>query len=102
MLHVERGRFLNLILSFFDISDRTFFLKFRERQLNGLNVVFLKFPFNDGVVVPINEGIFRLLVLNDAHLGIHIILHAVLITVQMVGCNIHENSDIGTEVIHVV
>ena len=57
---------------------------------------------NDRVVVPEDECIFRRLVLNDAELGVHIILHLVIITVQMIGRYIQQDSYIRFEVVHVI
>ena len=57
---------------------------------------------NDRVVVPEDERIFRRLVLDYAELGVHIILHLVVITVQMIGRYIQQDSYIRFEVVHVV
>ena len=57
---------------------------------------------DDGVVVPVDESIFRSLVLRDAEFGIHILLHAVIVSVQMVRGNVHQDGDIGAELIHIV
>jgi len=40
--------------------------------------------------------------LRDAEFGIHILLHAVIVSVQMVRGNVHQNGDIGAELIHIV
>ena len=63
---------------------------------------FTQFFRDYGVVSPIDKGILRRLVLDDAHLRIRVVLHAVVITVQMVGRDIQQNGNIGTEVIHIV
>ena len=57
---------------------------------------------DDGVVVPVDESIFRSLVLRDAEFGIYIFLHAVIVSVQMVRGNVHQDGDIGAELIHIV
>ena len=102
LLHVERFGLLNLIFSFLDITDGTFLLQFREGVLDGLDVVFLQLFLDDGVIVPVDESILRGLVLDDTHLGVHIVLHLEIISVQMVGGDIQQNSYVGTEVVHVV
>ena len=102
LLHVERGGLLDGVLSLFDVADRTFLFQFREGQLYGLDVVFLQFPLYDGVVVPVDEGILGCLVLDDSHLRVHIVLHAVLVAVQVVGRDVHQDGYVGAEVIHIV
>ena len=42
------------------------------------------------------------LILQDTQLRIHIILHLVIITVQVVGRNIQQNRNIRLEIIHIV
>ena len=42
------------------------------------------------------------LVLYDAHLRIHIVLHAVVVAVEVVGGDVEQDGDVGTEVVHVV
>ena len=81
LLHIERSGFLYLILSGFDISDAPVLLQCRERTLHCLDVILLQLALDDRVIVPIDEGILRGLVADDTHLGIHIVLHAVVITV---------------------
>ena len=102
LFHVEWLRLFNLILAFLDIADDTFLLQLREGVLYGLNVVFLQFPFDDGIVGPVDEGIFGCLVLDDSHLGVHIVLHLEVVAVQMVGGDVQQDGDVGTEVVHVV
>ena len=61
-----------------------------------------QFALDDGVVVPEDEGILVGLVLQDAELGIHILLHVIVVAVQVVGGDVEQDGDVGTELIHVV
>lgn len=40
--------------------------------------------------------------LGDAEFGVHIFLHTVVVTVQVVWCDVHQYGNVGTEVIHIV
>ena len=102
LFHVERFGLLNLVLDLLDVTDDAFLLQFGKRILDGLDVVFLQFGLDDGVVGPVDEGITVGLVLDDTHLGIYIVLHLEVVTVQMVGGDVQQDSDIGPEIIHVV
>ena len=102
LLHIERLRPLYFVLSFLDVAYDAFLLQFREGVLDRLNVILLQLPLDDGIVGPVDEGILRCLVLDDTHLRIDIILHLEVVTVQMVGCDVQEDGDIGTEVIHII
>ena len=62
----------------------------------------VQFPLDDGVIIPEDESIFRSLVLCDAEFGIHIVLHTMVVTVQMIGCDVHQHGNIGTELIHII
>ena len=42
------------------------------------------------------------LVLDDAELGIDIVLHTVVITIQVIWGYVHQYGDIGTELIHII
>ena len=48
------------------------------------------------------KSVFRCLVLGDAEFGVHIFLHTVVVTVQVVWCDVHQYGNVGTEVIHIV
>ena len=89
LLHVEWGGHLYLVLSLLDIGDRAFLFQFRERILYRLDVIFLQLLLDDRVIIPIDERIVLRLVLDNSHLGIHIVLHLVMIPVEMVGRDIH-------------
>ncbi len=67
-----------------------------------MDVILLQLLLNDGIIVPKNETIIIGLVLKDTHLGIHIILEVIMVTIQVIGCDIKKNSYVCTEVIHVV
>jgi len=64
--------------------------------------VFLQLPFDDRVIVPEDEGVVLRLVPGDTEFRIYIVLHAVVVTVQMIRCDIHQDGDVGTEIVHVV
>jgi len=102
LLHVEGRGLFQFVLALLDVTDGAFLLQFREWVLDGLDVVFLQLPFDDGVVVPVDEAVFLCLVLYDAHLGVHVVLHAVVVAVEVVGRDVQQDGDVGTEVIHVV
>ncbi len=67
-----------------------------------MNAIFMQFALDDGVIVPEDEGIVRSLVLDDAEFCIHIVLHLVIVTVQMVGGDVHQYGNVGMELVHVV
>ena len=56
----------------------------------------------DRVIVPEDEGVIGGLVLCNTELGIDVVLHAMVVSVQMIRCDVHQYGDIGTEVIHIV
>ena len=70
--------------------------------MHGLDVILLQFTLDDGVVVPVDEAVLRGLVLYDAHLGIHIVLHAVVVAIQVVGGDVQQDGDVGLKLVHVV
>ena len=74
----------------------------RERIKVGSQPMLVQFPLDDGVIIPEDESIFRSLVLCDAEFGIHIVLHTMVVTVQMIGCDVHQHGNIGTELIHII
>ena len=57
---------------------------------------------DDGVVVPVDKGVVLGLVAYDAELGVHIVLHLVVVAVEVVGRDVEQHGDIGLEVVHVV
>ena len=67
-----------------------------------LDVIFLQLLLDDRVIIPVDERIVLRLVLDDPHLGIHIVLHLVMIPVEMVGRDIHQDSHVRTEIVHVI
>ena len=64
--------------------------------------IFVQLALYDRVIVPEYKCVVIRLVLYDAELGIHVILHLIVVTVQMVGSYVHEHGDVGMELIHVV
>ena len=65
-------------------------------------MAFGDFAGNNGIVVPEYESIFSRLVPDNAEFGIHIVLHLVVITIQMVRRYIQQDGDVRLEVVHVV
>ncbi len=102
LFHVEWRRFLNHIFTVFDVGDGIALMELRERIELGFQVVLLQFSLHDRVVVPENEGIVLRLVASDSHLRINIVLHLVVVAVQMVGRDVHQNGNVRTEVVHVI
>ena len=102
LLHVERRRLLDGILAVLHIADRAFLLQLRERILYSLDVVLLQLALDYWVVVPVDERVLVGLVLYDAHLRVHIVLHAVVVAVEMVGRDVQQDGNVGVEVVHVV
>ena len=68
----------------------------------GAQAMLVQLALDDGVVVPEDKSVFRCLVLGDAEFGVHIFLHTVVVTVQVVWCDVHQYGNVGTEVIHIV
>ena len=61
------------------------------------------------ILCPIDEGLVRSLVLDDAHLGVGIVLHSAFFTelcqpiaVEMVRRDVHQYADISAEIIHII
>ena len=86
----------------FCVGDGSVSFEFGEWEQLGFEVVFLHLLLHDWVVVPEDERIVFCLVLCDSHLCIHIVLHLEVVAVKVVGCDVHENRDIGLELVHVV
>ncbi len=55
-----------------------------------------------GVILPVDEGIARGEVLEDAELGVDIVLHLVVVAVEVVGRDVEQHGDVGLERIHIV
>ena len=89
-------------MSFLDISNASFLLQLREWALHGLDVVFVELLLDDRIVVPVDEVVIRCLVLDDAHLGIDIVLELEVVAVEVIGRDVEQNGNVGTEVVHVV
>ncbi len=102
LFHIKRLGFLNLILPFLDITDTAVLLQLGEGVLDSLDVILFQLPLDDRVIIPIDEGILWRLILDDTHLGVHIVLHLEIIAVQMVRRDIEQNGNIGTEIIHII
>ena len=102
LLHVERSGVFNLVLSLFDITDGTLLFQLGERTLHSLDVIFVEFLLYHRVIVPVDERVLLCLVLQNPHLCVHIVLHAEVVAVQMVRCDVQQDGDVCPEVIHVV
>ena len=102
LFHVEGHRLLNGILASFDVTDGTLLLQLGEWILNCFDVVFLQLGFDDGVIIPIDESVFWCLVLYNTHLRINIVLHAVVVSVQVIGRYVQQDGNVGTEIVHIV
>ena len=62
----------------------------------------MQFLLNNRVIVPEYERVVVCLVLNDSEFSVHVVLHLVIISVQMVGRDIHQDGYIGVELIHII
>ena len=65
-------------------------------------LVFCELTVDYGVVVPVDEGVFGLLVAQDAEFGVHIVLHLVFVAIHVVGGNVHQHGYVYAEFVHVV
>ena len=74
----------------------------REGQLPRPQVVFGQLAPDHLVVARVDEPVARGLVLRDAHLGIDVVLEAVVVAVQVVGRDVHQHADVGPEAVHAV
>ena len=69
-----------------------------ERVESCLRVALADFAGNNGIVVPEYKSIFGRLVLENAEFGIHIVLHLVVITVQMIRRYVQQDGDVRLEI----
>ena len=102
LFHVEGDRLGDLHFMIFYVCDGSVFLHGCERIQMCFQTMFCQFLFDDRVIVPEDEGIIGGLVLCNTELGIDVVLHAMVVAVQMIRCDVHQYGDIGTEVIHIV
>jgi len=54
------------------------------------------------VVLPEDEGVGGRQVVEDAELGVDIVLHLVVVTVEVVGGDVHDHRHVGLEIVHVL
>ena len=101
-LHIEGCGLLDDILLLLSVGDDVSLVELGEGEKLRLDVVLLELTLDDGVVVPEDEGIVLSEVLRDAHLGVDIVLHLEIVAVEVVRRDVHENGDVGLEVVHVV
>ena len=102
LLHIEGNRFCKVYLMILYVSSISFFLALGKRIVMPVYAVLMQLLLNDRVIIPEDEGIIRRLVLEDTELGIHVILHLMVVSIQMVGRDVHQHGDIGMEIIHVI
>ena len=57
---------------------------------------------DDRIICPIDECIIGSLILDDTHLGINIVLHLEVVTIQVVWRDIQQDGNISTEIVHVI
>ena len=100
--HLEMRRTYYLVATVVEICGTSFAFCFGESILGSLDVILRQFLCHHRIVIPIYEAIVFGLVLQYSHLRVYIVLHAVVVTVEMVGSDVQYNGDIGTEVVHVV
>ena len=74
----------------------------REGELLHPQVVFGQLLPDHLVVARIDEEVARILVLRNAHLGIHVVLETVVVTVEVVGRDVRQHADMGAEPEHAV
>ena len=98
-IEVERGR--QRYLSVRNVCGCACFAGFGKGTDACRHVILLQFGFHHGVVGPIDEVVLRPKVLQYAHLSIYITLHAVVITVQMVGRDVEQHGDMRLKAVHV-
>ena len=54
------------------------------------------------ILAPVDEGILLRLILQDTHLSHSVLLEVIVIAIQMVRGDIHQQGDMHTEAVHVV
>ena len=102
LLHIEWRWLFNHVFLVLGVSNGIILVEFRERIELCLEVVLCQFLLHDWIVVPKDESIVLRLVTSDSHLRIDIVLHLEVVTVQVVGGDIHQHSNVSTEVVHVI
>ena len=73
-----------------------------KRQHARFHADMMQLLRDDRVVFPIDESIVFRLILQNPEFCIHIVLHLMVVTVEMVRRDIQNHSDVSLEVIHVV
>ncbi|KAA6330430.1 UDP-N-acetylmuramoylalanine--D-glutamate ligase [termite gut metagenome] len=89
LLHIKSYRFVNYYFVIFYISNRTTFFYCGERIKSCANAVSIQFFFNNRVIIPKDKRIFLCLILCDTKFRINIILHIMVVSIHVVGSNIH-------------
>ena len=84
------------------ISFDTRFMRFGKGIECRLRIAFGNLTCDNRIIIPKDESILFRLILDDAELGIHVILHFIIVPIQMIGRNVQQNCDICLEVIHVI
>ena len=88
-------------LSVTDISN-ILLLLLAKRIKRSSRAEFLDFTVNHRITAPIDKRIFATLVTRNAHLGVDIVLELKVVAVQVVGCDIEQNSNVCTEIVHII
>ena len=81
LLHIEWCGALDDVLPVCDIADHSILLQDAEGTHLGAYAVLCQFALDDGVVSPVHEGVILRLVLHDAHLGVGVVLHRIVVAV---------------------
>ena len=102
LFHIEGDRSGEIHLILFCERRHSFLVLLGKREILSVNAILVEFPLYDGVIVPEDESVIVGLVLDNPELGVHVILHFIAVTVQMVGSDVHQYSDVGMKFIHVV
>ena len=85
-----------------DIGGGILLAGLAEGIAGGLDGDGLELTGDDGVVLPVYEGILGSLIAQDAEFSVDVALHLVAVAVEMVGGDVEHHGDIGAEVIHIV
>ena len=102
MLYIEWCGLFDGVHALFDVADASVFFQFGKWVANGFYVELAEFFLNYGVVVPIDEAIVWGLILDYPHFRVGVVFEFVVVSVQMVGCDVEQDGYVCAEVIHIV
>ena len=77
-------------------------LSVAEAQLAALGLQVLQLAADVLVLLPVDECVRGVLVLQYAHLRVHVVLHLEVVAVEVVGRDVQQYGNVGAEVVHVV